>query len=83
MRYYCPPPPHQLRLLRLIVTSAGVICGAWFGALYGFRGVPLSHYEALEYRERAETAADRLLALAQNRDAETTPQQDHEQHITG
>jgi ADP-ribosylarginine hydrolase len=45
--------------------STGVICGAWFGALYGLAGVaPVSHYADLEYRDRAEAAAQRLLALA-------------------
>lgn len=43
--------------------TTGAICGAWFGALYGYRGVPRCNYEALEYRERAEAAADTLLKL--------------------
>jgi hypothetical protein len=42
---------------------AGAICRAWFGALYGYHGVPRCNYEALEYRERAEAAADTLLKL--------------------
>jgi len=45
--------------------STGVICGAWFGACHGFHGVPVVHYDKLEYRARAEAAADALLKLAQ------------------
>jgi hypothetical protein len=38
--------------------------GAWFGALYGFKGVPIVNYEHLEYRQRAETLALKLYHLA-------------------
>eukprot|EP01125_Pyxidicula_operculata_P018175 TRINITY_DN6446_c0_g1_i10.p2 TRINITY_DN6446_c0_g1~~TRINITY_DN6446_c0_g1_i10.p2 ORF type:complete len:146 (-),score=25.43 TRINITY_DN6446_c0_g1_i10:54-491(-) len=29
--------------------STGCVGGAWFGAYYGFRGVPLPNYENMEY----------------------------------
>ncbi|XP_053550866.1 ADP-ribosylhydrolase ARH1 isoform X2 [Bombina bombina] len=44
--------------------STGVIAGCCWGALYGFLGVPEGNYNALEYRERLEAAADHLHKLA-------------------
>jgi len=44
--------------------STGVMCAAWFGALYGFKGVPLKNFQNLEYRERAEQVAAKLYNLA-------------------
>lgn len=59
--------------------STGVICGAWFGALYGLAGVaPVSHYADLEYRDRAEAAAQRLLALATTANSTTSAQRNDE-----
>ncbi len=41
-----------------------MICGAWFGALYGLAGVaPVSHYADLEYRDRAEAAGHGLISV--------------------
>lgn len=47
--------------------STGVIAGACFGVLHGLTGVPPSNYEQLEYRARAEAAADALYGLAWGR----------------
>jgi ADP-ribosylarginine hydrolase len=47
--------------------STGVIAGACFGALYGFTGVPLCHYEELEYRQRLEKVGKELLILGKPR----------------
>jgi ADP-ribosylarginine hydrolase len=41
--------------------STGSIAGAWFGALYGFKGVPKNHYEQLEYLERLQQVGKELL----------------------
>jgi ADP-ribosylarginine hydrolase len=41
--------------------STGVMAGCWFGARFGFLGVPDNHYKKLEYRDRLEKAADVLL----------------------
>ncbi len=38
--------------------------GAWFGALYGFRGVPAVHVEPLEYSIRLRNAGLDLFKLA-------------------
>src|SRR5690606_38848313 len=35
--------------------STGSIAGAWYGSLYGFKGVPKCHYEKLEYVDRLIT----------------------------
>jgi len=32
--------------------STGTIAGAWYGALYGLKGVPLCNYSELEYKDR-------------------------------
>ena len=32
--------------------TTGAIAGAWFGSLYGFKGVPYCHYEYLEYVDK-------------------------------
>jgi ADP-ribosylarginine hydrolase len=45
--------------------STGVIAGACFGALYGFAGVPMCHYEELEYRFRLEKMGNELLTFGQ------------------
>jgi hypothetical protein len=37
------------------------MAGCWFGARFGFLGVPDNHYKKLEYRDRLEKAADVLL----------------------
>ena len=41
--------------------STGVMAGCWFGARFGFLGVPDNHYKKLEYRDRLKKAADGLL----------------------
>lgn len=52
--------------------STGAIAGAWFGALYGFKGVPEIHYKDLEYRKRLEKLGKEIYKLASAKD--TTPQ---------
>ena len=47
--------------------STGGIAAAWFGALYGFHGVPANNYERLEYRDRLETVGRQLYVLSQQR----------------
>lgn len=44
--------------------STGVMAAAWWGATYGFRGVPKCNYEGLEYRKRMSKAAEKLLELS-------------------
>ncbi|XP_072104494.1 ADP-ribosylhydrolase ARH1-like [Mobula birostris] len=44
--------------------STGAIAGAWWGAMYGFHGVPASNYEGLEYRNRLESVAAKLFDLS-------------------
>ncbi|KAG7265380.1 hypothetical protein CRUP_005323 [Coryphaenoides rupestris] len=44
--------------------STGVMAAAWWGAIYGFRGVPKRNYEGLEYKKRMSKAAERLLKLS-------------------
>lgn len=34
--------------------STAAIAGAWWGAMYGFKGVPKANYKNLEYRDRLE-----------------------------
>ena len=43
--------------------STGVMAGAWFGALYGFRGVSKHNYKNLEYRKRLTEMAINLYQL--------------------
>lgn len=42
--------------------STGAIGGAFFGAYYGFKGVPKNHFQDMEYRERILKLADKLWA---------------------
>lgn len=44
--------------------STGVMAGCWFGAMYGFLGVPDNHHKKLEYRKRLEKAGEKLFNLA-------------------
>ncbi len=44
--------------------STGAIGAAWFGAVYGFEGVPSNHYEELEYKERLEVLGTQLFERA-------------------
>jgi len=44
--------------------STGVMAGAWYGALYGFKGVPPKNFANLEYRKRAEVVGGRLFDLS-------------------
>ncbi|XP_066431767.1 ADP-ribosylhydrolase ARH1-like isoform X1 [Eleutherodactylus coqui] len=44
--------------------STAAIAGAWFGSMYGFKGVPKANYERLEYRERLEKLGKDLYQLA-------------------
>ncbi|CAH1781546.1 unnamed protein product, partial [Owenia fusiformis] len=45
--------------------STGVMACCWFGALYGFQGVPVCNYKDLEYKQRLMDCADGLYALSQ------------------
>ena len=44
--------------------STGAIAAAWFGAMYGFEGVPANNYQRLEYRDRLETLGRQLYGLS-------------------
>ncbi|XP_078084933.1 ADP-ribosylarginine hydrolase [Mustelus asterias] len=44
--------------------STGAIAAAWWGAMYGFDGVPKSNYKDLEYRSRLESLAEKLFNLS-------------------
>jgi len=43
--------------------STGVIAASCFGALYGFKGVPVSNYENLEYRDRIVKLSEDIYEL--------------------
>lgn len=43
--------------------STGVIACTWYGALYGFRGVPKNHYAKLEYGARLRSLANQLYTM--------------------
>ena len=43
--------------------STAVIAAAWWGAIYGFRGVPERNHDKLEYRGRLVTVAQKLFEL--------------------
>ncbi|XP_036820837.1 protein ADP-ribosylarginine hydrolase-like [Oncorhynchus mykiss] len=43
--------------------STAVIAAAWWGALFGFRGVPEINYQRLEYRDRLSKLGERLYKL--------------------
>ncbi|CAG2193774.1 unnamed protein product [Mytilus edulis] len=43
--------------------STGVMAGCWFGAMYGFLGVPNNHHKKLEYRKRLEKAGEKLYKM--------------------
>ena len=43
--------------------STGTMAGAWFGALYGWEGVPENHFAELEYKDRMTAAGRELRAL--------------------
>ena len=45
--------------------STGTMAAAWFGAMFGFHGVPANNYERLEYRDRLETLGRQLFVLSQ------------------
>jgi ADP-ribosylarginine hydrolase len=40
--------------------STGTIGGAWFGALYGFKGVPKNHYQEIEDNKKLRYLAEKL-----------------------
>ncbi|XP_072925248.1 ADP-ribosylhydrolase ARH1-like [Hemitrygon akajei] len=50
--------------------STGAIAAAWWGAMYGFHGVPASNYEGLEYRSRLESVAAKLFHLTNSTKSE-------------
>ncbi|XP_069841335.1 ADP-ribosylarginine hydrolase isoform X2 [Dendropsophus ebraccatus] len=43
--------------------STAAIAGAWFGSMYGFKGVPKANYKKLEYRDRLEQLGKDLYHL--------------------
>ncbi|NXU86502.1 ADPRH hydrolase, partial [Xiphorhynchus elegans] len=43
--------------------STAVIAAGWWGVIHGFKGVPLSLYASLEYKDRLEKAAKGLYQL--------------------
>jgi ADP-ribosylarginine hydrolase len=40
--------------------STGTIGGAWFGALYGFKGVPKNHHQEIEDNKKIRFLAEKL-----------------------
>eukprot|EP01137_Pigoraptor_chileana_P012139 Opistho-2@64159 len=40
--------------------STGILCCGWYGAIFGFTGVPLCNYDECEYKERSLDLADKL-----------------------
>ena len=44
--------------------STGVIAGFCFGAMYGFKGVPLCNYNSVEYKKRLVTVGEKLHTIA-------------------
>ncbi|XP_073502640.1 ADP-ribosylarginine hydrolase isoform X2 [Phyllobates terribilis] len=44
--------------------STAAIAGAWFGSMYGFKGVPKANYKKLEYREKLEKLGKDIYHLA-------------------
>ncbi|KAK6169005.1 hypothetical protein SNE40_020138 [Patella caerulea] len=44
--------------------STAVMAACWFGALYGYKGVPESNYMGLEYQSRLERAGEILYNLS-------------------
>ncbi|XP_048466822.1 ADP-ribosylhydrolase ARH1 isoform X2 [Rhincodon typus] len=44
--------------------STGAIAAAWWGAIYGFDGVPKSNHEHLEYRSKLKLLAEKLFDLS-------------------
>jgi len=47
--------------------STGTIGGCWFGALYGFAGVPKSHYEHMEKLSELVTLGKELFSIAEQK----------------
>ncbi len=43
--------------------STGAIGGAWYGAVYGFNGVPSNHYQDLEYLDRLKELGEQIYSL--------------------
>ena len=43
--------------------STAILASAWYGALYGFAGVPKNHYFAVEYSDRAVKLAELLHSM--------------------
>ena len=44
--------------------ATGALAGAWYGALYGFAGVPPNHYDQLEHGYERDNAATKLFRTA-------------------
>jgi len=42
-------------------AATGAIAGAWYGALYGFQGVPHNHYREIEHYRKILTTAQTLM----------------------
>ncbi|XP_067673624.1 ADP-ribosylhydrolase ARH1-like [Haliotis asinina] len=56
--------------------STGTIAACWYGAMYGFQGVPEGNYKNLEYRDRLERLAEKLYNLAHTRkDSQKNPEE--------
>ncbi|KAM9305626.1 ADP-ribosylhydrolase ARH1-like [Gastrophryne carolinensis] len=50
--------------------STAAIAGAWWGAMYGFKGVPKANYKKLEYRDRLEKLGRDLYRLTLDRSSD-------------
>ena len=44
--------------------ATGAVAGGWYGALYGFEGVPMNHYDQLEYATQWDDAAAAVFRAA-------------------
>lgn len=45
--------------------STGTIAGAWFGAFYGFKGVPKNHTSELEDGKKLAILGEKLFTMTQ------------------
>ncbi|CAD7945945.1 unnamed protein product [Amoebophrya sp. A120] len=52
--------------------STGSIALSWYGALFGFQGVPEKHYSGIEYSGRCRNAAKKLFSQVQQSSTSTT-----------
>lgn len=44
--------------------GSGAIAGGWWGILHGFEGVPVNHFEQVEFKDRLLAAATTIYSLS-------------------